>query len=105
MLGNIGETYTHGMKHGPIPSMSLRPNPLCGSEYSFTFTWFQDEAKTVEKVRNSRALDEHASEAEVLDRACDEANFSYEGHRPVNFNPWITAVVDSHNGAPVLPVY
>ncbi len=77
MLGNIGETHTHSMKDGSIAFMSLRPNPLCGSEYLLPFTWFEDEAKTVEKVRNSRALDEHAGEAEISDRACDEANFSY----------------------------
>lgn len=105
MLGDIGETYTHSMKHGPIVSMSLRPNPLCGSKYLLAFTWFEDEAKAVEKVRNSRALDERACETEVSDRASDEANFSYQSHRPVNFNPWITTVFNRHNSAPALWIH
>ena len=56
----------------------------------------------MEKVGNSRALDEHASETEVSDYASDEADFSYQSHRPVNFNPGIAAVFNLHNGAPVL---
>ena len=66
------------------------------------FTRFEDEAKTVDKIRKSRALDERAGETEVSDRASDEANFSYQSHRPVNFNPGIAAVFNLHNGAPVL---
>jgi hypothetical protein len=105
MLRNISETYTHSMRHGPIAYMSFRPNPLCGGQYLLTFTRFEDEAKAVEKVRNSRALNECASETEVSDRASDEANFSYQSHGPVNFNPGIATVFNSHNGAPVFWIF
>lgn len=69
------------------------------------FTRFEEEAKAVDKVRNSRALDERASETEVSDSASDKGNFSSQGHRPVNLNPGITTVFNRHNGAPVLWIF
>ena len=69
------------------------------------FIRLEDEAKTVDKIRNSSALDEHAGETEVSDHASDEANFSYQSHRPVNLNPGIAAVFNLHNGAPVLRIH
>jgi hypothetical protein len=105
MFRNIGETHTHSMKDGSIAFMNLRPNPLCGSEYLLPFTWLEDEAKAVGKVRNNRALDKRSSETEVSDCSSDKANFSYQSHRPVNFNPGIATVLNSHNGAPVFWIF
>ena len=105
MFRNIGETYTHNVKRGPIIYTGFRPNSLCGSKDLLPFARFEDEAKAVEKVRNNWALDERAGEAEVSARACDEANFSYQSDRPVNFDPGITTVFNRHNGAPVLWIH
>ena len=55
----------------------------------------------MEEVRNNGTLDERAGEAEVSARASDEANFSYQSHRPANFHPGIATLFNSHNGAPV----
>ena len=59
----------------------------------------------MDKVRDCGALNERASEAEVSDRASDEASFSYQGHRPANFNPGISTVFNRHNGAPFFWIF
>ena len=62
MLRDIGKTYTHNMKNGPIAYLRPSPNPLNGGQYLLLLTRSEDEAKAVEKIRNSRALDERAGE-------------------------------------------
>jgi len=102
MLGDICEAYAHCVDHGLIVYKGTGPNPLCGRYQELAFSRAKDQAEVVKELGHFSAVDESSTEAEVLGSSDHRTVRSYYSYRPCDFDSGMTAILDSHDGGPLL---